>query len=210
MDHRPKRVLAAMLAALSVLGYTGTVLAVPAFEAVPDPDYDSTNDNWSLGFQFTTNQPIVVSALGFYDNGQDGLVESHSVGIFDTSGSLLASAIVEPSDPLDGLFRYHLIDALTLPAGQDFIAAAVTGTEEYFWGPLSIAWDPSITFVMDRYDLTTGDNLIFPTSASGAGLVRWFGPNFQIGAAEQVIPEPHCLAILALGGLGLWRRRRKR
>ncbi|HHD64878.1 MAG TPA: hypothetical protein ENK96_11095 [Desulfobulbaceae bacterium] len=36
-----------------------------------------TNGSWSLGFEFTTNEDIYVTSLGFYDDYRDGLTESH-------------------------------------------------------------------------------------------------------------------------------------
>ena len=67
-------------------------------------------------------------SLGFYDDLKNGLTASHQVGIYDAiTCDLKASATVNPSGPLIGFFRYHDIEPVTLAAGRDYFAAAVTG-----------------------------------------------------------------------------------
>src|SRR5262249_25328874 len=56
---------------------------------------DTTNGEWSLGYKFEVNAPITVTQLGYYDSGQDGLAESHAVGIYDLSQNLLVSGTVD-------------------------------------------------------------------------------------------------------------------
>ena len=43
------------------------------------------------GWEFTVNSPITVTQLGFFDSGQDGLVDAHPVGLWDLSQTLLVS-----------------------------------------------------------------------------------------------------------------------
>jgi hypothetical protein len=63
-----------------------------------------TNNDWSLGFEFTVNSPVFVTQLGFYDDWQNGLTETHDVGIYDAAQNLLVSTTVSPSDPLTAFF----------------------------------------------------------------------------------------------------------
>jgi hypothetical protein len=51
------------------------------------------------GWGFIVNSPITVTQLGVFDSGQDGLRESHPVGIFDLSANLLVSGTVTTGDP---------------------------------------------------------------------------------------------------------------
>src|SRR5262249_1029459 len=76
----------------------------------------------SLGFVFTTNETITVSALGYYDHEQAGFATTHVVGIFDDTGNLLVSTELATGDEetLDGMFRYREIDATTLLAGRTY------------------------------------------------------------------------------------------
>src|SRR3954453_9194391 len=53
----------------------------------------------TLGWKFTTNSPITVDGLGYYDFGGDGLAVPHEVGIFYNAGNPLASTIIAPGCP---------------------------------------------------------------------------------------------------------------
>lgn len=73
----------------------------------------SRTELWSLGFQFTTNTSLDVTALGFYDAAQTGGSQGLSgcsgcgeVGIYNSTGTLLVSALVTTSGTLIGDFYY--------------------------------------------------------------------------------------------------------
>ena len=48
----------------------------------------------TFGYSFTLNDTIVVDSLGAFDFQADGLAQSHSVDLWDSSGALLASTTV--------------------------------------------------------------------------------------------------------------------
>lgn len=50
---------------------------------------------FTLGYEFTTSIPMDINALGYWN---DGLQNSHEVGLWDASGTLLGSANVLASD----------------------------------------------------------------------------------------------------------------
>src|SRR5688572_29521400 len=53
----------------------------------------------TVGWDFTVTQPVVVNALGYYDEAVDGLAASHPVGLWDAATqTLLASATVDTTD----------------------------------------------------------------------------------------------------------------
>ncbi len=168
---------------------------------------DNNNNTWCLGWSFTTNAAVSVTALGWYDTNQDGLNERHSVGIFDDTTQLLvagASTVVSTADPLTAQFRYHAVTAVLIP-NHSYELVGTTGdtfTDTYTWDPQTINFNPLITFGQDRYDVST--TLIYATSTTGT-TVGWFGPNMKIAA----VPEPATFAALGLGALVLIRRRRK-
>ena len=109
--------------------------------------FDYSQGTYSLGWSFSTTQNVSVSALGFYDDLKNGLSASHDVGIYNASNcALLAATTVTPSDPLTGFFRYHNIAPVTLPAGGQYLIAAVTGTEKYAVSVTSLTVHPSVTF----------------------------------------------------------------
>src|SRR5436309_1122273 len=106
----------------------------PAHAAAPAIDFtaptvDYTVGAWSLGWAFSTNTDVDVTALGFYDDNQDGLMEAHRVGIFDSAQNLLVFGEVNPASPLIGWFRYRDVTPITLAAGQTYVIGATTGRE---------------------------------------------------------------------------------
>jgi hypothetical protein len=141
------------------------------------PTENFTNGAWSLGFEFTTNTAVTVTALGFFDGGQDGLAESHDVGIFDGVGNLLVSGTVTNGSALDGWFRYVWVTPTVLPAGAMYRIAAATGSENYTWDPTDFTVNPSITYIGDRYVAST--TLAFPTEGPSEA-AGYFGPNFKL------------------------------
>ena len=59
---------------------------------------------------------MTVSAFGYFDEGNDGFLTDHTVGIFDSAGNLLGSTtlLAGTGDPLINGFRYHAITPFTL------------------------------------------------------------------------------------------------
>ena len=191
--------LLALLCGLVSTVAAGPVLAVDFVTA----SGDFTNDNWSLGWQFNVNTPIVVTGLGFYDDQQNGLAQSHDVGIWNSVGVLLVWGTVSPADPLVSWWRWTSVTPVTLAVGEGYQIGAVTGAENYSNGPGGFTTDPSITFVGDSYYYPAGSGLAYPNSSVG-GVTGWFGPNFEFS-----VPEPASFLLLApiLGLLFLRRRK---
>jgi hypothetical protein len=153
---------------------------------------------FSVGFEFDVLVPVEVTALGFYDYLADGLAESHAVGIYDSSGTLLLSGTVVPGDPLIDGFRYTTVAPFVLAAGAGYRIAAVTGADAYAYNPNSFAVDPAISYVRSRY--TASSTLVFPTGTDT--LTGYFGPNFEF----EAVPEPATLLLVGIG-LGAVARR---
>lgn len=182
------------------------------------PTTNFTNGSWSLGFQFTTKKAVNVTSLGFYDDFQNGLTQTHDVGIFDNIGNLLVQGTVKPGDPLDGFFRYTSVQSTALKAGGTFFIAAVTGSESYTFNPTGFSVNPNIAFVSSAFRFS--NTLVFPGTIPGSlptgvnsstqnsdSNLGYFGPNFQ---AEEVVavPTPALLPGLIGLGLGAWRKRK--
>ena len=79
-----------------------------------------------MGFVFTTTQAVSVTALGYYDEDKDGFWTDHEVGIFDASGTLLVSSVLNmgTGSSLDGHYRYRAISSTTLAGNSSYIIAA--------------------------------------------------------------------------------------
>jgi hypothetical protein len=158
--------------------------------------------NWIVGFKFSTNVPVTVTKLGFYDDLKNGLAESHDVGIYDSVGNLLVSTTVLTTDPLTSWFRFHDVTPYTLAAGQTYFIQGVNGTENYTWYANGFVVDPSITFNKDAYYFPQNGVLTFPNASDGITAAQgggYFGPNFSTTAT----PVPSALLLMGSGLLGL-------
>jgi hypothetical protein len=174
----------------------------------------------TLGFVFTTNANVEVTSLGYYDEGQDGFITNHEIGIFNSNGQLLISTILSAGSAshLDGLYRYRAVTPITLSANETFTVAATTGgnADGYAFGTNAtisgFVVDPSINVASDaaRFIYQNDDILRLP---SNAFVYTIYGaPNFN-GRVNDIsdVPEPATatLALSALAALQLWRRKKQ-
>jgi hypothetical protein len=196
------------LALFAALGATDATANI-AFIAPPASLMPSGSDYQAgipvvLGNVFTANtNNISVYALGFYQ--QPNLTGSEVVGLYNQSGTLLASVTVLLSDSVvSGFYFHNLITPVALTAGTQYTVAAQVGNNPWSYGPAPTT-PADVTFNYDDYLYTSG--LVFPTTAGGSG-PGYYGTNF-----EFTTPEPGFYGALALGlcGLvvGLTRRRRR-
>ena len=142
-------------------------------------------------------------SLGYYDEGGDGFLTGHTVGIFDTTGLLLASTFLHAGTDgiLDGNFRFQTINPITLSPGHAYVMAATTNgnLDPWAYGNESntlsgFIVDPAITIASDAATfLYQSDNLLrFPTDAFGYTI--YAGPNIQ----GNVIPEPTTTLLIGI------------
>ena len=165
---------------------------------------DGTNGQWSLGYEFSPNSNISVDQLAIFDDGQNrGSV--HAVGIFNSSGTLLASVNITQGTNVNGFFDWAKIGALTLQGGQDYYIAEETGTSNYTYNVNGFTPNSDITYIADAFTLSS--TLVFPNGGCCTTTDGYFGPNFAFNS----VPEPGTLAIMGAGlaGFGGWRLRRK-
>jgi len=103
------------------------------FPSTPDMGWSGTTGtvDWTVGSYITVgNAPVSVSALGYVDHGEDGLADSHSVGIYDAGQVLLASATVAAgtANPLTNGWRYAtLASPVELAANTTYLIVGDTG-----------------------------------------------------------------------------------
>jgi hypothetical protein len=191
-----------------VLGFLCCLVAVPAFGdqaafSFTTPGTSYTDGSWTFGIDFTVGASnLTVSALGYYDDALNGFVNNHEVGIYNSTGTLLASTTVTSADPLTGYFRYDSITPIVLLAGQTYRVVGVSHTDLYTWNDPGFASLAGITYLGDTYDL--GTTLFDPTGQFHNDETDGFwGPNLLVGTSVVSAPEPGSIGLLVLGLAGL-------
>lgn len=168
----------------------------------------------TIGWSFTANEDIVVTALGYWDQTPaTPLGEDHLVGLWTDGGALLGSTTVLTNSSLLSNFRYAASQPLSLSAGQTYVIGALIVSpvdNAYIGNNAMVTTAPQITFNGARI-ISGSAALTFPSSTAGPAGGR-FGPNFQFVTAA--IPEPGTSALVAASGLlslaGVWSRRHRR
>ena len=174
--------------AIAAVAFAVLALAVPAvagpavsFHFPPGSGCGPSNVE---GWEFQTTAAVTVAALGVYDYQGDGMDFATPVGLYDSSCTLLASAMIPAGTGAvlrDG-YRYVGITPLLLSSGQTFRVAAVMHCNDYTPDVSSltdVSIDPSLTAVLSRR-IAFGSSLACPTETITA---FEFGPNFLIGPA---------------------------
>ena len=166
-------------------------------------------------WEFMARDSVSAVQLGLFDgHSQGGFLQRHEVGLWDSTGNLLVSAIIDPGEsaPLIGNFRFVEIPPVRLVAGQTYIVGAfmpgLVVDYSYLFSPYNAAFyglriDPRIQFVAQRYSLANGA-ITFPTDRIVDGNIGAFGPNLIID-----VPEPRIFAFVALACLVIMYRQRR-
>ena len=179
------------------------------------------NQSWigNLGLEFNVgNTNLLVTHLGAFDSGQDGLNGTITVGIFDRNTQALvgsSTSLSGTSDPLSGAWRMKSLGtSIQLLAGGNYAIVAVGyGNGEDNLNTGFVSGNPSaadngapsyITFVgSSRYDGVT--TLQYPNTQDSGPAIRYGAGNF----AFAPVPEPFTVG-LGIAGLAIAARRRAR
>ncbi len=171
----------------------------------------------TVGWGFTVDNKIIVTDLGYYDAGQDGLINDHGVGLFRVSDmSLMTSGTVTTTDAITGLFRYTTVAPVILEPGESYYVAGydppftespydaigVPEISDLVWGPgitfEGWGWESSPSLQFTLYNLDTG-----PWADSDGYLIT---SNFKFNP----VPIPGAIWLLGTGLLGFFGLRRKK
>jgi hypothetical protein len=194
-----------VLAAISVSLTHASVITI----TTPGEEYNG--GIYTLGYEFSPMIDISVTSLEVYDSGMGVLPTSATVGIWDTSGDLLASATVPAgAGAVDGYFSSVSISPLILTAGVDYVVGAYLNANATSYNANqggSGSVDPNITIIEDRFIAVS--SFAFPDSTDNDVGGAWLGGSF---AYDQVsaVPEPGAFLLAATGLVALLALRLRR
>lgn len=217
-----KSLFSSLLAASALLA-AAPAFAGPAWEFT-SPGNSYNNNNWVFATAFTVTRTVTASGLGYYADPVSGGVDANPVALYKcdtagclTTGTLLASVVVDNSYPLTGHFRYVTIDAIDLDPG-DYLVSGVSFGDNYTWNDPGFFTDPSIIVPSfeTRWQVDDGSGTPYFLNYINTGELEpdgFWGPNVFLGEPTftEPVPEPASWALM-IGGLGLagvMMRRRK-
>lgn len=117
--------LATIIMTAAVLACVSPVAGVPLV-GVTDEGYSTGYfAGVTAGYEFSLSEDYLVSRLGIFDLGQDGLVEGHQIGVWDSGGTLVSSTTVPggAAATLEGLMRWVDVDDFMLAPGTYTVGA---------------------------------------------------------------------------------------
>ena len=216
MANKMRIVLVAAAIALSVMsGMAGADVAVSLYPF--STEWAGMGAGTNGGWQFTVNDPIIVTHLGLFDKSASGFYIDHPIGLWRLSDSaLLASGTMSAGkvNLLLDYFRYIDVPDVALDVGQDYVIGVYSEScnppncDRVILRADDLQVDAAIDIVVRRWDIAGQFQM-------PANIYEWdpyggepyypdeFGPNFQF------IPEPGTILLLSLGGLILRKRHRR-
>lgn len=167
-------------------------------------------EQYTFGTNFTVgDENISVTKLAYTDYAGDGLGGSHQVGLWDTSGTLLASVTIGSSDTdLYNLFSWKILDTpVTLLANTQYVLGADTSTgtgDQFNYGHVNAGnWGAEIAGYNHRSQSGAGAGFVYPAGDAVPG-EAWVNSNMEY------VPEPATMALLGFGSLGMLIKRKRR
>ena len=166
--------------------------------------------NDTVGFSFTIgSSPLSVTQLGVWDSGNDGLDNSNQVGLWNNTGTLLASVTILSGSaaPLVDGFRYSALGLpVTLSADTTYVLGAFSAIfENRTTGATPPTFSSDATLVGSRRNDSQG-NFSYPDISHGSFPNQAIvGPNMQYG----VVPEPSSALLCGFGIAGVMGFRRR-
>ncbi len=205
-----------LLAALA--GTPAHADSVPAFSFASASFATIDPNTAELGYDFTTgSNPILVSALGYVNDGFNG---THTVEIFNVATQqavpgAFATVTTIGGGPTSDTFTYtDLASPVTLAANTQYqIVSQFFRNEFYFYHATGFASQDGITLDIAVFD-DYGNPPATPEFATGsyAPVVPGdFGPNFLIVSSASEVPELSSIYLVASGlvSFGIRRFRRR-
>ena len=205
MKLRSGTCVALALSAATVL--TGTAAQADLVEAA---SWSGIGDEYhygkAVGWQFKANDDLLVTHLGVLDMGSAGLTESHSIGIFDSEGSLVVSTEVGAGlsgDLMLDSMVYNSVGLATLNKNETYYILADNWTQDaYTFGQDAVQYSSDISWL--NFSESTSNSIFDSVLHFDGGEPGNLGPGFMY----RTLPAPGALALLGLAGIAGTRRRR--
>lgn len=142
--------------------------------------FASSGDARTWGWAFSTSRTLYVDAIGFFDNGSNGLAQSHEVGLWDVSGTLLASAVIGNSNVLQDKFRYSTLSSILVLAPGTYTLAGFnpTGGGDGVAALVTPTLAPGVTYLGNR-DIVS-PTFQFPASSTSSFNNSFFSVNLNL------------------------------
>jgi hypothetical protein len=170
----------------------------------PPPSFTGTRGWQFLPWAGLTND-ILITQLGVFDAGGDGLVNAHEVGLWrqidNLTGVLLTSVTVPAGTaaPLNGGYRWVPISPVAIPPDiTTYVVAAQysAGDVDNLVTPYVDSFPSGLVIYPDMGRGALGSNLPYP---AGGGPTPYWQPNLQF----TLVPEPSVWLLLSPGLLYL-------
>ena len=166
------------------------------------------HQNSTKGWAFTISSPVLVTQLGLWDQGNNGLNASHVVTIWTSTGTLIAQTTI-PSGTgatLINGFRYVSITSVLLPAGSYTIGGFYGRLDDRFAiHPSTITTASGVTYNGSR----SRSGFAFPSGNFFGNVNSYFGPNFEFTTPVATPDSGSTVSLLGFALLGLAALRRK-
>jgi hypothetical protein len=128
----------------------------PPTPAVAYPAQGATTSGFSgscAGWFFRPTVDVVVTALGYYDDGRDGLLHARRSAIFDgASRQVVVETTIQSQSRLEGLFRWEPVGPVVLEAGHEYamVSSGEKPLDPGVLNPVDASLMPELLYVCCR------------------------------------------------------------
>lgn len=172
------------------LGLPQSLKPRPALTLSGQWSYDYFGD-FTIGWSFTIDEPIVITDVGQFDIEWDGLNKNTSIGFWRVDDAALLSVTPVPSQwsgPSSNLGGFRMVgtEPLYLHPGE-YVVGSQTFSFDFDWYVYNAVYTPSVGIEIGSARHEPGSVLAFPTqvNAISDGTAAWFGPNFHFLLASE-------------------------